>query len=371
MFRLLWLLLIISISACDSSDQDKLQTSSLSVSRVMSSTPDPGFSRADKVRNFEFPQDHAAHPDYATEWWYFTGNLKSTTNEQLGYQLTLFRIGLSPEPIKTDSSWRSNQLYMGHLAVSDIDQRQHYSDEIFSREANGLAGAETFPLKIWLGPWSIQGGKNDLFPIHLSAANNEIAIDLSLNTSAKPLVLQGEQGLSQKGAEAGNASYYYSYTRLPTQGVISIGPRKLNVKGNSWFDREWSSSALSNDQQGWDWFSLQLDDQSEIMFYQLRDKQGHAQSFSDGVLVDRNGNSHKLTLQNTRLKPLSTWQNPQNVSYPVSWSLKIPEHNIDILVEAAFEDQEMRHSVHYWEGAVVVSGSHSGKGYLELSGYVK
>ncbi len=371
MTRLLLLLIMMLMTACDSSDQTVSDINSLSVSRVMSASPDPDFSRADSVRDFTFPQDHGAHPDYATEWWYFTGNLESGNHQTFGYQLTLFRVGLSPEPVETDSPWRSHQLFMGHLAISDINRQQHYSDERFSRVANGLAAAETFPLKVWLGPWYIQGGTDGLFPIRLLAANKEIGIDLKLNPPTKPLVLQGEKGLSKKGAKAGNASYYYSYTRLPTQGKITIGADEFNVQGNSWFDREWSSSALDKDQQGWDWFSLQLDDGRDLMFYRMRDHNGNAQKFSNGVLVDVDGKITKLSLKNTQALPLSTWRNIEGVEYPLEWSLKIPEQHIDIHVKAAFNDQEMRHSVHYWEGAVVVSGSQSGKGYLELSGYEK
>lgn len=369
MIRLLSLVIIILITACDAPDQNNAQANSLSVSRVMSASPDPGFTRADRVRDFVFPQDHGPHPEYATEWWYFTGNLKSPENERFGYQLTLFRIGLTANPVENDSPWRTNQIYMGHLAISDIEKQQHYSDEAFSRAANGLAGAETFPLKVWLGPWSIQGGRDDLFPVHLAAANKEIGIDLIVSSSSKPIVLQGEKGLSQKGVKAGNASYYYSYTRLPTQGLITIGTQQYSVQGNSWFDREWSSSALGADQQGWDWFSLQLDDGSDLMFYRMRDHDGHAQRFSNGILINQDGTITRLTLDNTQALPLSIWQNTNGVSYPLSWSLKVPEHNIDLRVDAAFDDQEMRHTVHYWEGAVVVSGSHNGRGYLELSGY--
>jgi predicted secreted hydrolase len=371
MKAILLVAVLIILNACDSGAPAGQQTQSISVSRAMQASPDAGFQRAEVIRGFKFPADHGAHPEFATEWWYFTGNLESSSGDAVGYQLTLFRLGMKSAAVKDVSAWRTHQLYMGHLAVSDINNSKHYSEERFSRAAAGLAGAETFPLKVWLGSWSITGARDGLFPIKLSAENKEIAIDLTLKDSAKPVTLQGDRGLSQKSAAVGNASYYYSFTRLPSEGIIRIRNRKLSVTGNSWFDREWSSSALAVDQQGWDWFSLQLDDNREIMFYQLRDKQGHAQKFSDGVLVDSKGHTQKLNLDNTQLKPLSTWTNAQGVSYPVSWSITIPQHNIDLRVDAAFNDQEMRHSVHYWEGAVIVSGSHAGKGYLELSGYEK
>lgn len=337
----------------------------------MGSQPAAGFSRATDVRQFNFPVDHAAHLDFATEWWYFTGNLRSDEDADFGYQLTLFRIGLKPGRVINDSSWRSHQLYMGHLAISDIRNRQHISSERFARSAAGLAGAEQHPLRVWLGPWSINGSDKDLFPVKLTAGTEDIGIDLNLRAGSKPMVLQGDKGLSRKGVAAGNASYYYSYTRLPTQGSIRIAEKNFQVEGNSWFDREWSSSALAEDQAGWDWFSLQLKDGRDLMFYQMRDKQGTAQRFSNGVLVEVDGTVHSLSLDNVQIEALNYWQSSEKLSYPVSWALKIPQHGIDLRIDAAFEDQLMQHTVRYWEGAVRVSGSHGGVGYLELSGYEK
>ena len=360
-------LLILILAACNPAQEQTAET--ISVSQALANSADNGFKRADKIRPFSFPEDHGPHPAFATEWWYFTGNLQTSSGQPLGYQLTLFRIGLKSDPVNDPSAWRTHQVYMGHLAVSDIQQGQHYSEERFARAANGLAGAQAQPLKVWLGPWSIQSQQQDLFPLRLNAQSEEVSINLVLNQPDKPLILQGDRGLSQKSAEVGNASYYYSYTSIPTSGSISIKKQTYQVTGNSWFDREWSSSALAADQQGWDWFSLQLNDQREIMFYQLRDKKGHAQKFSEGVLVTQDGKTIKLSLDNTQLKPLSSWQDNQGVSYPLSWSLKIPQYQIDLQIDAAFKDQEMRHSVRYWEGAVNISGSHTGKGYLELSGY--
>ena len=360
---------IIFITACEQSQTGDLTQTHITLSQRMGAEPDSGFLRATKVRDFSFPRDHAAHPDFATEWWYFTGNLQADDGADYGYQFTLFRVGLKPGQVKGDSSWRSHQMYMGHLAISDFQQKQHVSNERFARSAMGLAGAEIQPLRIWLGPWSIQGYDENLFPIELTADAKDISIKLTLQAGSKPLVLQGDRGLSRKGGEAGNASYYYSFTRLPTQGSIRIGNKNLQVKGNSWFDREWSSSALASDQAGWDWFSLQLKDGRDLMFYRMRDKKGKAQKFSNGVLVDVDGVVHPLSLDNVQLKPLKFWENSKQITYPLNWSLKIPQYKIDLRIDAVFEDQEMQHTVRYWEGAVRVSGSHDGVGYLELSGY--
>ena len=260
---------------------------------------------------------------------------------------------------------------MGHLAVSDIERRRHHSAGRFSRAAAGLAGAVADPLHVWLGPWSIRGTTGSTFPLQLVAADDSIALDLILEQGAKPLVLQGERGLSRKSEAAGNASYYYSHTRLPTRGRIRIGDRHYQVEGSSWFDREWSSSALAADQAGWDWFALHLEDGRDLMFYRMRGRDGLAQRFSQGVLVEADGRVQRLGLDQVRLSPLRTWRNPEGAAYPVEWRIEAPALGLDLRVEAAFDEQEMRQTVYYWEGAVTVSGSHAGVGYLELSGYAE
>ena len=360
------------LAACDNHQTgDRVQTDAVRVDQRMASTPHPGFARALEPRVFEFPRDHGAHPDFATEWWYFTGNLQDPAGRRFGYQLTLFRVGLRPGRPGEDSDWRARQLYMGHIAISDIVNARHLSGERFSRAAFGLAGAEIEPLHIWLGPWSIRGGKGDAFPLRLEAFDGGIGISLVLDSGGKPAVFQGDGGLSQKGAQPGNASFYYSYTRLPTTGEIQLDGKRFPVSGNSWFDREWSSSALAADQAGWDWFALQLDDGRDLMFYRMRGKDGRAQRFSKGVLVNPDGTVVTLSYDQVELHPIRHWESPDGTRYPVSWNLRIPAHNLDLRVEAAFDAQEMPLTVRYWEGAVTVAGNQQGVGYLELSGYAK
>lgn len=358
-------ILALLLVACGEPDKETVTDSGVRLETRLSAGTDTGYERATEVRPFEFPQDHGTHPDYATEWWYFTGNL----NNRFGYQLTLFRVGLDAGAAADDSKWRTHQLYMGHLAVSDIADGHHYRSERFARAAAGLAGAQAKPFHVWLGPWSMHGGNDEMFPLTIKADGDGFGIDLTLQAGSKPLVLQGDRGLSQKSAEPGNASYYYSFTRLPTRGDIRIGDKTYPVDGNSWFDREWSSSALAKDQAGWDWFALQLDDGRDLMFYQLRDQQGRPQRFSEGVLVERDGGTHKLNLDNTQLEPLRYWQTDDGTRYPVEWRLRSEQYDLDLIVEASFDAQEMPLTVRYWEGAVTVSGSHKGLGYLELSGY--
>jgi predicted secreted hydrolase len=282
--------------------------------------------------------------------------------------LTLFRVGLRPGEAAKDSDWRAQQIYMGHLAISDIAGARHYSAERFARAAAGLAGARTAPFEVWLGPWSMRGDA-DLFPLTVSAHNEDIGLSLQVTSGDKPPVLQGERGLSRKSATPGNASYYYSFTRLPTRGELRIGDTLYTVQGDSWLDREWSSSALDKDQAGWDWFALQLDDGREVMFYQLRNKQGGVHAFSRGSLVETDGRVHTLLPDQVKLTPLRHWQAADGARYPVSWRLQVAGQQLDLEVQASLDDQLMDHSVHYWEGAVDVSGSHRGRGYLELSGY--
>lgn len=365
---LLLMLLIpaLLLTACEQEPPPPAAT--IRVDEAMGGTPDPGFARAFEPRVFSFPGDHGPHPEFATEWWYLTGNLESDDGRRFGYQLTLFRVGLRPGEAGQDSDWRSNQVYMGHLAVSDIAGGKHHSAERFARAAAGLAGATARPFDVWLGPWTLRSD-GEFFPLALEAQGADFGLSLQLQAGDKPMVLQGERGLSRKSATPGNASYYYSFTRLPTTGEVRIGETKDRIEGNSWMDREWSSSALDSDQSGWDWFALQLDDGRDLMFYQLRTREGKMHAFSRGVLVDKDGSVHNLSPDKVTLTPLREWQADDGTAYPVEWRLQVPGLELDLEVQAALDDQLMDHTVQYWEGAVDVSGSHRGRGYLELSGY--
>ena len=354
------------LTACEAEPPPPAAT--IRVDEAMGGTPDPGFARAFEPRAFSFPEDHGPHPGFATEWWYLTGNLEHDDGRRFGYQLTLFRVGLRPGEAAQDSDWRSNQVYMGHLALSDIAAGRHYSAERFARAAAGLAGARARPFEVWLGPWTLHSD-GEFFPLALEAQDDGFGVSLQLKPGDKPMVLQGERGLSRKSATPGNASYYYSFTRLPTTGEVRIGETSYRVEGDSWMDREWSSSALDSDQAGWDWFALQLDDGRELMFYQLRTREGMMHAFSRGVLVGTDGSVQNLSPEQVRLTPLREWQAGDGTAYPVEWRLQVPGLELDLVVEAALDDQLMDHTVHYWEGAVDISGSQSGRGYLELSGY--
>ncbi len=346
----------------------------VSVGSALSGDDGAGYQRAYQPRPFIFPADHGPHPEFRNEWWYVTGTLTDASGREFGYQLTLFRIALAPIAPIVDSAWRTNQIYMGHFALSDVAGKQHHGFERFSRGAVGLAGAQAAPLRIWLEDWELASIGPEPFPLRVRAHQDDIAVDLTLDT-AKPLVLQGEQGLSQKSAEPGNASYYYSLTRLPTRGMVNLNGQKFTVSGASWLDREWSTSALGLEQSGWDWFALQLDDGREMMFYRLRRKDGGVDPFSKGMLVAADGSARVLRWNEVDWQPLGAWTSPHTGDrYPAGWRLRVPTEQLDLTVTPKIADQEMRLTVRYWEGAVAVGGlagerAVGGQGYLEMTRY--
>jgi predicted secreted hydrolase len=362
-----------TLSKVDSFFSATLSKTDDSFTNVLSKD-DKGFARALKPREFSFPADHGAHNSYRTEWWYFTGNLKDSYNRKFGYELTFFRFSLSAETPVSKSAWRNNQLYMAHLTLTDVKEDRFFTDERFSRAGNDLAGATNKKYRVWLYNWSAATEGDSDFPLRLLAKSDEFAIDLLL-TSPKSYVLQGEQGLSQKSSEPGNASYYYSYTRLATEGHISIASNKFSVFGESWMDREWSTSSLSDEQSGWDWFALQFSDNSELMFYQLRRKDRLPDSNSSGSVVLADNSKIPLKVQDVTIKILDNWKSPHSkITYPSGWRLTVPGQKLEIEVVPLINDQELNVSYRYWEGAVSVNGTKNGKpisgqGYVELTGY--
>jgi len=360
------------------SGEENLQTS-VSVADAMSSDTS-GYRRATEVPTFTFPRDHGPHPGYKNEWWYFTGNLQGPDGAPYGYELTIFRFALTPPDDRGDvslvdagaSDWRTNQFYMAHFAVTNGKDKTFHADERFGRGGAGLAGAQAEPFRVWLEDWSMTSVGDATFPLRLRAQTPNVGIDLTVRPE-KPMVLQGNQGLSQKGPGVGNASYYYSYTRLATEGTLVAGGDTLSVNGQSWLDREWSTSALGPNQVGWDWFSLQLDDGRDLMFYQLRNNDGSASRFSEGTLVAPDGSTQKIGPDAATIEVLDTWTSPDGThTYPVEWTLRIPSKNIDLHVVPLMPNQELDVSVRYWEGAVRVEnaeGTPIGQGYVELTGY--
>lgn len=334
-----------------------------------------GFERARTAREFEFPADHGPHPAFRTEWWYVTGNLASAAGQQFGFQVTFFRFALAPPagpvPRAGASAWRTRQSYMAHLAVTDVAARRFISAERFARGALGLAGARAEPLAVWLEDWSLRAVQGAGLPWRVQALAEEGGVDLRLD-AGKPLVLQGDAGLSRKSATPGNASYYYSFTRLPASGRVHTPRGSFEVSGEAWLDREWSSSALDAGQVGWDWFALQLRDGRDLMFYQLRRADGSADPHSAGVLVDPAGVASRLRAEQVQLSVLTHWSSPHSgARYPAGWRLRVPAHDLDLRIEPLLADQEHRGLFSYWEGAVRVRAgdAEAGHGYVEMTGY--
>lgn len=349
----------------------------ISVADVLSNTDNSGFARADSIRNFSFPADHGPHPNYQSEWWYFTGNVTGERGELFGFQFTIFRNALSPDSQERSSAWATNQVYMAHFALTDVNADQFHYFERFSRGALKLAGAQAQPFHTWLENWSAEATGADIIDstttFQIQCEEKDIALSLVIRNT-KPVVLQGNRGLSQKGEGKGNASYYYSLTRLATQGEIQISDNRYSVDGSAWLDREWSTSALGLNQVGWDWFSIQLDNGWDIMFYQIRQRDGSIDPFSHGTIVDPAGNYRPLLPEQVELEVMDYWKNPGNVRYPSGWRLRIPAEQIELTISPYIKNQELDVTIRYWEGAVKIDGTFSdspvqGSGYVELTGY--
>ncbi len=357
------------LSACSVPATTVEPRARLAVAEAMAAGDTAGFARATEPRPFVFPRDHGPHPEYAIEWWYYTGNLQSPDGRRFGFQFTIFRTGLMPGDPQRSSAWASNSIYMAHFALSDITGGKFHAFERFSRGAAGLAGAQSEPFRVWLEDWVVEGQGPDGMPMRLYATAGDVAIDLTL-AAGKPPVLQGDRGLSQKSADAGNASYYYSFTRMPVTGAVRIGTSTHQVSGLGWMDREWSTSALGEDQVGWDWFALHLDDGRDLMFYRLRLRNGGIDPFSKGVLVGADGAARRLNADDVLVEPLDEWTSPRSgATYPARWRLRVPAEAIDLTLTPLLADQELPVTVVYWEGAVSISGSAGGSGYIEMTGY--
>ena len=337
-----------------------------------------GFARADGPRPLAFPQDHGPHENFQTEWWYYTGNLTADTGERFGYQLTFFRRALLPPEQRASrpSAWAAEQVYMAHFALTDAAGGEHHSFEKLGRGAAGLAGAQAVPFRVWLDDWLVEettGGSNGS-PARLRASAEDISLDLTLRDLKGP-ILQGDRGYSRKGPEPGNASYYYSLPRIATSGTVTVGDQTFKVDGLSWMDHEFSTSALGVDQAGWDWFSLQLDDGSDLMVFQLRRADGSLDPFSSGTLIAPDGSTRALGPGDFGLETTAQWRSPRTgVTYPSGWVLTVPAVDLRLTITPLLADQEMNVSYAYWEGAVKTDGAVGGKpvsgnGYMELTGY--
>ena len=333
-----------------------------------------GYRRAEAPMPLTFPADHGPHPDYQVEWWYYTGNLRAEDGRHLGYQLTFFRRALAPPAQRVDrpSAWATDQAYMAHLAVTDVAGRRFQAFERFSREGAGLAGARSSPYAVWLEDWSVE--EVEPGTVRLRASQDGVALDLLLAETRGP-VLHGDAGYSPKGSEPGNASYYYSLTRLETTGRVQVGSQAYDIAGLSWMDHEWSTSSLGSGQVGWDWFSVQMDDGSALMAFQIRREDGSIDPYSSGTFVAPDGSTRHLAAADLQIRVEDTWRSPETgAAYPARWTVSVPALELEVEIAPRLASQELIVTYTYWEGAVQVEGERagrpvSGSGYVELTGY--
>jgi len=333
-----------------------------------------GFERVNNQLPLTFPEDHGAHPEYMTEWWYYTGNLDTTDGRHFGYQLTFFRRALIPEMKRIDrsSNWATNQIYLAHFALTDVLANRFYAHERFARGAAGLAGSTSPPFQVWLQDWKVEQIADNSYRLH--AEEESLILDLILHDRKGP-ILNGNKGYSQKGPQPGNASIYISQTRLETEGTIQIKQEKYEVEGLSWMDHEFSTSALSGDQVGWDWFGFQLDNGSELMVFYLRKQDGSIDPFSSGTYINPDGSTIPLTRDDFNIEVLDKWRSPHSkAEYPSRWRVQVPSLKIDLEANPYIPDQELNLTFTYWEGAVKIRGVQNGEtilgnGYVELTGY--
>jgi predicted secreted hydrolase len=325
--------------------------------------------------HYQFPRDHFNHPEFQTEWWYYTGNLRAPDGHRFGFELTFFRTGLTRNQPQ-DSTWAARDLYFAHLALSDLDGQHFYHAERSNRAGPGIAGADEKTETIWNGNWQVhlEGDRQNL-----QAVSDQFNLRLNME-SKKPPVIHGENGVSQKAEGHGLASHYISLTRLLTAGVVEIENKAYQVTGTSWMDHEFFTHQLEPDQVGWDWLSLQFDDDTELMLFRIRRKDGSIDSFSAGTYIDPRGLSHHLRAGDFTLRPSpDTWTSPDSGAvYPIRWQVSVPALGIAGEVRTSLSKQEMtarsKLANSYWEGAIDLTGTRagqrlSGRGYLEMTGY--
>ncbi|MCF6231769.1 MAG: iron ABC transporter permease [Rhodobacteraceae bacterium] len=315
-----------------------------------------GFATPDATYRLEFPADHGAHPDFRIEWWYLTANLRGDDGRDYGVQWTLFRLALKPQEAP---GWQSPQMWMGHAALTTPDR--HFVAERMARGGIGQAGVNAAPFEAWIDEWRMSG--DDLNRLDLQASGVNFAYDLRLAATG-PLVLHGVDGYSVKSA-AGQASHYYSQPSYQVEGVLHLPGGKVKVTGQGWLDREWSSQPLAADQTGWDWFSLSFSDGAKMMGFALR---GGEAPFVSGTWINSDGSVMAIDGDMLQLDPLEYTQ-VEGRDIPVIWRVRLAQMGVDVIVTALNEQAWMGTSFPYWEGPVQVSGSHSGVGYLEMTGY--
>ena len=318
--------------------------------------------------HFQFPRDHFSHPDYRTEWWYYTGNVRDRGGHRYGFELVFFRQGQDRKQAGNASAWRVDDLYLAHLALTDSDAGRFRYTKRLNRGGPGIAGVSFEEGRIWNGNWQVRWDKATDVQ-RLTAIAEGVDFELRL-TPVKPAVINGENGVSQKAAGVGRASYYVSFPRLAVEGRLN----GAEVSGTAWMDHEWFTEPLDASQQGWDWFSVQLENGADIMLFDLRRTDGAIDPYSSGTFIAKDGRATHLKRGDFDLEPLEYWTSSKTrARYPVRWRISVPAMGISLECTAAVKGQELvsedTPGLTYWEGAVTYSGSARGVGYLEMTGY--
>jgi len=321
---------------------------------------------------YEFPRDHFDHPDFQTEWWYYTGNLRDSHGRRFGFELTFFRQGLSRQ--RQLNTWSIQDLYMAHLAVSDLQSGKFYRTERMNRSGPGIAGSNAASGRIWNGNWQTIL-KSDTH--QLTGIGQDFAFKLNLVPTTQPII-NGIDGASQKAEGAGHASHYISFPRLLASGTLDIQGKEFTVEGAAWMDHEFFSDSMSNTESGWDWISVQMDDHTELMLYRLRHRDGSLDPYSSGTLIDSSGKSQYLSNHDFTMVPSGdSWRSLETgATYPIAWHVSVPKAGLSFNIATQLKSQEMisRIGPSYWEGAIEIYGEKyskkiQGSGYLEMTGY--
>jgi len=367
-------IVLTSLTACAPAIVPSAETPAPGIEELSADIP-PGFAYADGSRLFTFPADFGAHPEFRTEWWYYTGNLQTQDERHFGFELTVFRVGLLPPKaeLPSDSEWYNRNLYFAHFAVSDIEGNNFHAFERYSRPGPGLAGAQGDPYRVWLEDWEIRDSAPKTY--QLVAEQDGISIDLTL-TDEMGVVLHGDDGYSRKGDNITNASYYYSQPRLRAEGILELNEARYEVSGLFWKDHEFSTSVLDKNQIGWDWFSLQFADGSALMLFQLRDSTRGISDSSSGTFIHADGTTGSLEKDDFEITVLDKWNSPHTGGmYPAEWRIQLDNPGCLLEIQPWMADQEIHFPAFtYWEGAVRFEGTCEdtavqGNGYIELTGY--
>ncbi|MCJ2376382.1 carotenoid 1,2-hydratase [Vibrio sp. ZSDZ34] len=351
-------LLILFVTACSE------QEATTSFSRMLG-TSDDQFESVEKGGLIVFPGDHQAHTGFRQEWWYLTANLVDEQGNEYGVQWTQFRVALDPTSSPSSTGWQGQQIYMAHSALTT--DMIHLADEKWSREHPKMAGVTRQPLRVFLDDWQWNSTTDDLFPAKLNVASERFSYELALDSDS-PYQKQGDRGYSEKSADGKVASYYYSQPFIKVSGTISLDGEVVSVSGSGWIDREWSSQFLLDSQQGWDWLAIRLSDEVSLVLFQLRDAKSGQANYAYGRLMSIDGTG--VTIEQDQINLKATKQEKvEGRLYPTQWTLNIPAQNIEVTLSALNPKAKMPLSIPYWEGPIIIQGSHSGRGYMELTGY--